>query len=311
MVLFLMSFVLFCFASVAYGSSIRFESKSHLPQNKAMYLEDVAVLSTDDSETLGALKTIKIADSAQEAERMTVQDILRKIRPQIKVIERHCECKLQIHIPKEMSQRSLNGDFLPEKLIARVQMAIKDECPSCDVEIKNTNRIRGDIPDKYTHWSSTMMAKELKGTTMVRVYFDDNALNPLVYQMYVGIKKPVLKLTQPVPAGTLLTATDIDTVVMDVTHEARDFATLEDLHNTELKRSLGAGELVSIGDLILKYKIKLGEQIKVIIKNQSLEMEMSGVAQKNGRVGDKIPVRLAATRKDVTGEILSDGRVAL
>lgn len=311
MILFLMSFVLICFASVAYGSSITFESKDHLPQNKAMYLEDVAVLSTDDTETLSALKTIKIADSAQEAERMTVQDILRKIRPQIKVIERHCECKLQIHVPKEMSERSLNGEFLPEKLMNRVLLAIKEDCPSCEVEIKNSNVLRGQIPEKYVHWSSTILAKELKGTTMVRVYFDDNALNPLVYQMYVGIKKPVLRLTQPVPAGTPISASDVDTVVMDVTHEARELASIDDLQNTEIKRSLGAGELITMSDLILKFKVKLGDSIKVIIKNQSLEMEMSGVAQRNGRIGDKIPVRLAATRKDVTGEILSDGRVAL
>lgn len=311
MILFLMSFILSIFASIAYGSSITFEPKDHLPQNKAMYLEDIAVLSTDDAETLGALKTIKIADSAQEAERMTVQDIIRKIRPQIKVIERHCECKLQIHIPKEMTERSLNGEFLPTKLITRVEMAIKENCPNCEVEIKNSNILRGNIPEKYVHWSSSMVSKELKGTTMVRVYFDDNVLSPLVYQMYVGIKKPVLKLTQPMPAGALITLSDVDTVVVDVTNEAREFATVDDLHNTEIKRSLGAGEIISLNDLILKFKVKLGDSIKVLVRNNSLEMEMSGVAQRNGRIGDKIPVRLAATRKDVTGEVLSDGRIAL
>ncbi|MCC6138237.1 MAG: flagellar basal body P-ring formation protein FlgA, partial [Bdellovibrionaceae bacterium] len=98
---------------------------------------------------------------------------------------------------------------------------------------------------------------------------------------------------------------------VDITHEARVLATEEDLYNTEIKRSLGAGELISVGDLILKYKIKLGETIKVIVKSDSLEMEMSGVAQKNGRIGDKIPVRLASTRKDVFGQIQTDGRVAL
>jgi flagella basal body P-ring formation protein FlgA len=276
-----------------------------------MYLEDIALLSTDDAETLSALKTIKIADSAQEAERMTVQDIIRKIRPQIKVIERHCECKLQIHVPKEMTLRTLNGNFEPKKLMTRVEMAIKEYCSSCEVEIKNSNILSGSIPEKYVHWSSSMVPKELRGTTMVRVYFDDNVLSPLVYQMYVGIKKPVLKLTQPVPAGTLITMSDVDSILVDITNEVREFATVDDLHNTEIKRSLGAGEFLSLNDLILKFKVKLGDSIKVLVKNNSLEMEMSGVAQRNGRVGDKIPVRLAATRKDVTGEVLSDGRIAL
>lgn len=299
------------FSSVALASTIVFESKAHLPQNKELYLEDIAVLSADDEYTMGALRGIKIANSAQEAERMTAQEIIRKIRPQLKVIERHCECKLQIHIPKEMTNYSLKGAFEAVKLETKVKSIIKEICEMCEIEIKNLNILRGHIPEKYVHWSSSTDPKELKGTAMVRVYFDDNVLNPLVYQMYIGIKKPVLKLLQPLPAGAQPTITDVERVLIDVTHEARELATEQDLYNTEIKRSLGAGELISVSDLILKYKIKLGETIKVIVKSDSLEMEMSGVAQKNGRVGDKIPVRLASTRKDVFGQIQTDGRVAL
>lgn len=305
------SFIIYFMASTALGDSITFEAKAHLPQNKALYLEDVAVLATDDTATLEALRTIKIADTAQEAERMTVQEVLRKIRPQIRVLERHCECKLQIHVPKEMSDYSLNGAFTVEKLLAKAELLIKEKCPACSVEIQNSTVLRGAIPDKYKHWTSVAVAKELKGTTMVRVFFDDNALNPLVYQMFVSIKKPVLKVVQPMPAGTVPTAKNLEMVVMDVTHESRDLATTSDLSNTELRRSLGAGELLVLSDLILKYTVRLGDSIKVIVRKNSLEMEMSGVAQKNGRVGDKIPVRLASTHKDMTGEILDDGRVAL
>lgn len=302
------------FLSFVYGaqaSTIVFEAKAHLPQNKELFLEDIAVLSAGDDYTMGALRGIKIAETAQEAERMTVQEIIRKIRPQLKVIERHCECKLQIHVPKEMTNFSLKGAFEPEKLTKKVELSIKEVCADCSVEIKNSNILRGSVPEKYSHWSSTTDPKELRGTSMVRVYFDDDALNPLVYQMYVGIKRPVLKLVQPLPAGAQPTLSDVEKVVMDVTHEARVLATEQDLYNTEIKRSLGAGELVSVSDLILKYKIKIGETIKVIVKNESLEMEMSGIAQKNGRIGDKIPVRLAKTRKDVFGQIQTDGRVAL
>ncbi|MCC6138726.1 MAG: hypothetical protein IT287_08840, partial [Bdellovibrionaceae bacterium] len=185
-------FVFFSFG--AWASTIVFEAKAHLPQNKELYLQDIAVLSTEDEYTLGALRGIKIADTAQEAERMTVQDIIRKIRPQLKVIERHCECKLQIHIPKEMTNYSLNGAFDHDKLVKKVELSIKEICQLCEIEIKNSNILRGSIPEKYVHWTSSTNPKELKGTTMVRVYFDGNALNPLVYQMYVGIKKPVLKL---------------------------------------------------------------------------------------------------------------------
>lgn len=306
------SIIVLFVASVACGaSSITFEAKAHLPQNKALYLGDVAVLSTGDEETLGALRTIKVAESALEAEQMTVQEMLRKIRPQIKVIERHCECKLQIHIPKEMTDYSLKGEFTESKLLSKVQLMVKELCPTCDVEVKNSAVLRGVVPKQYKYWSSAISAKELKATSMVRVFFDNNALNPVVYQMFVSIKKPVLKVVEPLPAGTQPTAAHLETVMMDVTYENRELATLADLTDTELRRSLGVGELLSLPDLILRYTVRIGENIKVVVRSNSLEMEMSAIAQKSGRVGDKIPVRLSSTRKDMTGEILNDGRVAL
>lgn len=295
----------------AMATTITFESKAHLPQNKELYLQDIAVLSIDDTDILEALKSIKVASSAQEAERMTAQEIIRKIRPQLKVIEKHCECKLQIHIPKEMSEYSINGVFTTEKLLSKVQMSLQDVCVDCELEIKDSSILRGAIPEKYLRWSAEVHPRELKGTSMVRVYFDDNALNPVVYQMYVGIQKPVLKLRHSLPAGAQPSAKDFDVLHLDVTHEVRSLAKLADLTNTEIKRSLGAGEFLTTNDLVLKFSVRLGETVKVISKNKNLEMEMTGIAQKNGRTGDKIPVRLASTRKDIFAEILADGRVGL
>lgn len=307
-----LGFFIFTFlSSWGWSSSISFEAKSYLPENKELYLEDIAVLAAGDDYALEALKTVKVADSAQDIENMSIQDIIRKIKPQLKVIERHCDCKLQIHIPKEVLEHSLMGYFSEEKLVSQLEHKIKNYCSECEVDIKDTNLLRGAIPENYNRWEAAIDVKTLKGAAMVRVYFDQNALNPVVYQMYVGLKKPVLKLRHPLPAGSQPQKEDVDVVLYEITHERRELASTQDLPNTELKRSLGAGELLSSGDLILRYKVKMGESIKVVIKNDSLEMEMSGVAQKQGRVGDRIPVRLAKTRKDVTGEILEDGRVAL
>lgn len=308
---------LLCMLSIVFleravqASSITFEVKSHLPQKKEIYLEDVAVLSTEDDYTIGALRGIKIADSAKDAERMTAQEIVRKIRPQLKIIERHCDCKLQIHIPKEMTDFSLSGAFVPDKLITKIEKTIQEECLLCIVEIKTPQLLRGKIPTTYKHWSSPLPPNELKGMSMVRVYFDDKALNPVVYQMYVGVKKPILKLTHSLAAGTQPQMKDFQKEIVDMTFDNRSFASEIDLENTELKRSLSVGEILATNDLILRYKIKRGETVKVILKNSNLEMEMTGVAQKQGRIGDKITVRLASTRKEVLGEILDDGRVAL
>ncbi len=304
-------FILSLLSFPCWAASINFEAKEYLPQDQALYLNDIAVLSTEDDQALTALKAIKVADSAQEAENMSVQEIIRKIKPQLKVIERHCDCKLQIHIPKEVLEHSLLGRFSEEKLLSRVQKTILKACPLCEVEIQNSNLLKGTIPEQYARWSSPLEVKSLKGASMVRVYFDENALNPLIYQMLVIVKKPVLKLVQPLPAGAQPQRSDVEIAMLDITHEHRDLATVSDIPNTELKRSLGAGEILSLNDLILKYAVKIGETIKVIVQNQSFEMEMTGVAQKHGRVGDKIPVRIAKTHKDVFGEILADGRVAL
>lgn len=295
----------------AQAAHVAFEAQTHIAQKSPLYLSDVAAIKTDDEYTTNALKAIQIADSAQDAEKMTVQDIIKKIKPSIKAIERHCDCKLTIEIPKEIMNHSLNGEFNVDKLVQKVEMGIKEHCPDCVVDIEGAHAIRGDVPEQYTLWSLPIVYRELKGTSMIRVFFDDNALNPVIFQAYIKIKKPVLRVARPLPAGTAITNDDFQRELIDVTHESRVFATVEDLTGTELKRSLGVGEYVHLPDLILKYDVKLGEPVKVVVKNSSLEVEMPGVAQKSGRVGDKIPVRLAATRKDVFGEVLRDGKVGL
>lgn len=307
----LLGYLILLSGGYALASSISFEVRSYLPPNKELFLSDIAILALDDSYSLEALKAVKVADSAEEVERMSIQDIIRKIKPQLKAIERHCDCKLQIHIPKEILDHSLLGAFTEEKLTARLEHVVKTHCVGCEIEVQNINVLRGVIPESYKRWNALLDARALKGASMVRIFFDDNALNPIVYQMFVRLKKPVLKLRHPLPAGTQPQKEDLDIVLMDVSQERRLLATEQDLPNTELKRSLGLGEVIATNDLILKYKVKIGESIKVIVKNQSLEMEMTGVAQKHGRVGDKIPVRLAKTRKDVYGEVQEDGRVAL
>jgi flagella basal body P-ring formation protein FlgA len=293
------------------ASDVVFETQKHLLQKSPLYLADVAVINSTDEYTSNALKAIKIADTAAEAERLTAQEIIKRIKPSIRAIERHCDCKLQIEIPKEIMNHSLNGEFTEEKLTEKIELGIKEHCPECVIDIENTHLIHGELPDQYIRWSSPIVYRELKGPSMVRVFFDDNLIHPVVYQAYIKIKKPVLKLINPLPAGTVAKREDFQTEMIDTTHETRTFATLDDLVGTELKRTLGAGEFLRMQDLILKYQVKLGDSIKVVMKNSSLELEMSGIAQKNGRVGDNIPVKLATTRKDIFGEVLADGKVGL
>lgn len=303
-------FLTFFISMPVYASHVVFTPQAHIMEKSPIYLSDVAILNTDDDFTISALKSIKIADSAQDAERLTAKDIIKIIRPQIRAIERHCECKLNIEIPKEIMEHSLNGEFNQEKLQKKMELGIREHCPECIVDIENTHIIRGETPVKYFHWSSPLVYRELKGPTMVRV-FDDNALNPVVYQSYIKIQKPVLKLKRALPAGSMVQKEDYLLEILDTTHESRPFATLKDLPGTEIKRSLGEGELLRLNDLVLKYQVRLGDPIKVIVRNSAISVEMSGIAQKNGRIGDKIPVRMATTRKEVMGEVLADGRVGL
>jgi flagella basal body P-ring formation protein FlgA len=302
-------FIMFC--AVSEEPSVHIIENPAITTDSAVLLKDIATLSflaADDEQALG---NIQIAESPEALKKMSSRDIMRKIRPQLRAFENHCECKLQITIPHALIVRSLPGNFAVEKVQSTMEHELRKDCPLCEFEISPLNIIRGAIPQKYTRWDVDLRSNEWRGPAMIRVYFDQQVFDPLVFQTLVKIKRPILKLKRSINNGESIGPDDVEAVMTDVTYERKRYAKPTDLSGTETKRTLAKGYALTLDDLAAHNLIRIGQRVEVEVLNKAFSIEMSGVAQRNGKLGEQIPVRINKTQKSVSAEVISDSRVRM
>jgi len=301
--------ILFC--ARAEEASLRFLENPEINGSGVVLLKDIAALEFLAPEDRDALGNIKVAESYDELKKMSSRDIMRRLKPQLRAYENHCECKLQVTIPHAMVVRSLPGDFAIEKVHTTMERELKKVCADCRYDISPLNIIGGAVPKNYTRWAVDMRPGEWRGPTMVRVYFDDDAFSPLVLQSLIKVNRPVLQLKQNVNMGATVTTGDYDIVMTDVTYERAHYAQVSDLTGREAKRTIGKGSALVLDDLIARNLIRIGQPVSVEVQNAAFSIEMTGIAQRNGKLGDKIPVRLNRTQKSISAEVLSESRVRM
>jgi len=312
MKLFFVSLVLCLFASSVYGeASLRFVESPDVNGRDEIYLGDIAVLENLEDQDRQALEQVKIADSIDKLKKMSSHDIMRRIRPQVRLLEKRCDCKLHVTLPRVFAAKPAAPVFSMEAVQERVIAELKKDCEACHIEASEMHIISGLVPESFKKWDVVHRKNEWRGPTMVRVYFDDDAFSPVVMQTLIKIKQPVLRLKGPIPSGTAIKAENCEEVLADITYETKKFAQAGDLHAVEAKRTLPEGWTLTLDDLTAQNMVRIGQEVSVEIQNSSISIEMTGIAQKTGKLGEKIPVRLNKTRKQINAEIISDARVRM
>lgn len=306
-----LALVLTFWFAAAHEPSVRFLENPSVVSTGAVYLKDIATFEHLESADEARVGEIQVAESIMELQKMSSREIMKRIKPSLRAFENQCHCKVQVTLPHALVIHGLPGNFAVEKVQATMESELSKDCPICRFEFSDLNIIRGRIPDAYTRWNIDMRKNEWRGPTMVRVYFDDDAFNPLILQTLVKIHRPVMSLQQPAAIGSQVAATDVRTDMLDVTYEKANFATETDLAGKEVKRTLAKGHRLTLDDLIARNMIRIGQPVAVEVKNAAFTIEMAGVAMKTGKLGDTIPVKINKTQKSISAEIISEARVRM
>jgi flagella basal body P-ring formation protein FlgA len=195
------------------------------------------------------------------------------------------------------SKTKKQKEFSLERVQKELQARLQSLCVDCIYQISNLSLLRGQVPTTFSHWEIQEDLRDTRGPAMVRVYFDGQFLNPLVLQGWVRVQQPVVALKKAMTKGTTPLATDFEVATRDVTNEHQHFATTKDLVGKELKRSLNMGHMLTLEDITDKQVVRIGEPVAVEVKKGVILVEMMGIAQKSGKIGDRIPIRVTKTQK--------------
>ncbi len=305
---FVFSFLISCSSA---DPTIHFRALPQWHEGSVVYLRDVAEIKGLPATQVIELGELILALHPEDYRKLSKVDLIRKIRQQTTVYEHECDCRVQLifaRSPKEEQKaETFSLPIVQEEIVQRLQKT----CPSCTFQLSNLNVLRGQVPSTFSHWDLQHDLRDLRGAVMLRVYFDDQVLNPLILQTWVRVQRPVLVIQKALMKGHIAQASDFVVQLRDVTNEQRSFADVKDLLGKELKRSLNNAQLLTMDDLVDRQSVKLGESVAVEIQNGSIFVEMSGTAQRGGKLGERIPIRIHKTQKQITAVIVGDSRVRL
>lgn len=292
--------------------AVYFKAQPHLVEDQVVYLGDVAKFKNATPAQEEELSKMIVSASASEYRSQSKHALLQKMREQMVAVENECDCRVQLIFPTgdDVVIQNMNGfslDNVHQELSNRLQKI----CPSCNYQIAKFNIMRGAIPEKFNHWEIQHDLRDVRGAVMLRVYFDDVALDPLILQTWIRIQRPVVVLKKALSKGHVIKPEDYEVQIRDVTNEQRVFVDATDLQGKELKRSLSNAQLLTAEDLTDRLSVRLGEPVAVEVQNGDIFIEMTGVAQKSGKMGERVPIRINKTLKQISAEVVGDSRVRL
>lgn len=302
------SFLISCSAA---EPSIHFRALPKWHEGSVVYLRDVAEIKDLPATQIIELGELILALHPKEYRSLSKVDLVRKIRQQTTVYEQECDCRVQLIFSRETQEPQKAEAFSLSAVQEEILLRLQKTCPSCTFQLSNLNVLRGQVPNTFSHWDLQHDLQDLRGAVMLRVYFDDQVLNPLILQTWVRVQRPVLVSRKALTKGHIAQESDFAIQLRDVTNEQKIFAEARDLIGRELKRSLNSAQLLTMDDLVDRQSVKLGEAVAVEIQNGSIFLEMSGTAQRGGKLGERIPIRIHKTQKQITAIIVGDSRVRL
>ncbi|MBY0384171.1 flagellar basal body P-ring formation chaperone FlgA [bacterium] len=299
------------FSLSAETPAIYFKTNSIPTEQRVVYLRDVADVTNMSAGIKTDLEEITLALSPEDFQKMSRHQLVKRLRGELEPFEQSCQCQIQLVFAREVSSEVTTEKFTLSEVRSRLEQSLRKSCEQCLYQISEFSVLRGLVPENYKHWDLQEDMSGLRGASMLRIYFDEQVLNPLVLQTWVRVQRPVIVVNKMMEKGKTLHPTDYEIQMRDVTNEQKIFVDVASLQGKELKRSLNKSQMVALEDLTDRLSVKIGDGIAIEIKNGAISVEMMGVALRSGKIGERVPVRITKTQKQITAEIVGESRVRL
>jgi len=126
--------------------------------------------------------------------------------------------------------------------------------------------------------------------------------------------RSILKAQVPVPRravprGSLVTADDLGTALVDITHDPGVFWQASDLVGMRARVRLGPGSAVRLAQVERRPEVCSGGEVTLRVQASNLTVEARGLAVRDGRVGQSVPVKNIVSGKIVIGTVIADSVV--
>lgn len=171
--------------------------------------------------------------------------------------------------------------------------------------------------DKFVTLSAMVASMDRpwgKVRVLVRISLDDKVIATVPVMFQITCRQKVLFLTQSVNKGDAIDPSKLEVreVIVGAANESDQYLeNFADVAGKKAARPLASGLPLTGAMVTEPHAIRRGENVSIVLRSDHMEVLTKGVAQRDGFVGDVVPIKVVLSGKDVTCKVLASGAVEL
>ncbi|KIH77549.1 flagella basal body P-ring formation protein FlgA [Geoalkalibacter ferrihydriticus] len=131
------------------------------------------------------------------------------------------------------------------------------------------------------------------------------------YRVVLEALAPVAVAALDLSRGVTLTERDINFVEMDLARVRNPAFSAEELVGKVLRRTVRLGDVLDRSFVEEPSLVRRGEVVTIIAKRGALQLNATGVARDEGKLGDTIRIRNSASQKEILCEVVAPATVTV
>ncbi|MCB0410985.1 MAG: flagellar basal body P-ring formation protein FlgA [Bdellovibrionales bacterium] len=294
---------------------IEFENKVQLKENSDITLGDLLRFQGVSDEYMAILRAVSLGKApllgtSQEFSNHFLSGVLRKALAKIPSTERK---DWTIRIPESVKIETVGFQINSAQVESRLRDHWTSLCADCKFTLTNLSVPAVPKGLQGAPWEIKL------GQALPRGQFSfpleikpEGAKSQLLWvQGQVQVQKVVPVTTRALNFGERLSEGDFNFTWKDVTFSYDTSPAKDELIGRRVNRSMQAGEILVSGRLEKEKALKRGERVRVFFEAEGWSVSLTGIAEEDGFVGDKVRVRNEKSKKQISGTVTKQGEVVL
>jgi flagella basal body P-ring formation protein FlgA len=281
---------------------------SEVPAEKPVRLGLIAGPAVDGPSDFDQIENLEILESRTAGDRHFLGriELARILRDKVNGFE-----NFSFKIPNQVVIVS-KQNLVPKQDVAETILRAKhEECQDCRVRIQDLRVPENTNSVKLQSWNLDFSQVSLRGPTLIplKMSYADGTANILFVNVRISEERQSLVLRKNLRMGDSLNVDDFEVKWKDMTFQKGSPVKSSELVGLQLARYMNAGDVLMVGDFKKIPAANRGQNIKVIMTTQDLEISVPAIAEEQGAIGDQIRVKIPDTQKILTGKLVDQGVV--
>lgn len=294
------------FSLCSYGQpEISIRAKSFVDGTKITFgdIADFKEFSTENQKFVSEIE-ISDAPSAGEVRTFTSFGLSEILRYNLADVS-----DIKIVIPQEITVRQKTFHIRQEDFEKNISAWIESSCAPCEIKISDVRMPDFKGVSGAATWEMVRTGPTPKGAFYVGIHVNDKTSRRFWVSGEARIYKTVPVTQKIVTTGLRIQKEDFNFETRDVTFTTDTVPTLTDLLGSEMARTTNAKEVIWKSLLKRRLVMQRGQPVNVVMRSDGWNVNVRGISQGAGYIGDLIRVLNPMTNKFLVGVVVDDATI--